>query len=173
MTPCDEVTERLALGEPLGDVEDHVATCPACSRLVGLPRLVAASAHAAEPNPGFAIRSTAGARTLLVRRRRNRIIGNAIAAAAVLVLAVWAVKSPIGGADKHKQPQQGIQSPWHNPEPINNPDPTLLTPVTNDVIGTELKTISNFDRVMAPSRQWNAAQAPLSRYRIVVQGASR
>lgn len=172
MTPCDEVTERLALGEPLGDVEDHVATCPACSRLVGLPRLVAASAHAAEPNPGFVIRSTAGARTLMVRRRRNRIIGNGIAAAAVLVLAVWAVRSPIAGG-KHKQPSQQVQVPWRNPEPINVPDPTLLTPVTNDVIGNELETISNFDRVMAPSRQWNAAQAPLSRYRIVVQGASR
>jgi hypothetical protein len=172
MTPCDEVTERLALGEPLGDVEDHVATCPACSRLVGLPRLVAASAHAAEPNPGFVIRSTAGARTLLVRRRRNRIIGNGVAAAAVLALAVWAVRSPIGGVKQNPLLPQASM-PSHNPEPINTPNPTLLTPVTNDVIGTELKTISNFDRVMAPSRQWNAAQRPLSRYRIVVQGASR
>jgi len=173
MTPCDEVTERLALGEPLGDVEDHVATCPACSRLVGLPRLVAASAHAAEPNPGFVIRSTAGARTLLVRRRRNRIIGNGIAAAAVLALAVWAVKSPIGGTTKQQQLLPGMTQLPHNPEPMNVPSPTLLTPVTDDVIGTELKTISNFDRVMAPSRQWNKAQTPLSRYRIVVQGASR
>jgi hypothetical protein len=171
MSPCDEVTERLALGEPLGDVEDHVATCPACSRLIALPRLVAASAHAAEPNPGFAIRSTAGARTLLVRRRRNRIIGNGVAAAAVIVLAVWAVRSP--AAKIVSKQQSGVSTLPHNPEPVHANDPTLVTPVTDQVMSRELRTISNFDRVMAPSRQWNDATAPLSRYRFVVQGASR
>ena len=95
MSPCDVVTERLALGEPLGDDEAHVATCPACSRLVGLPRLVAAAAHAAEPNPGFAIRAAAGARTKLAVRRRHRIAGNVALAAAAVVVAVWAVKTPV------------------------------------------------------------------------------
>jgi hypothetical protein len=93
MTPCEEVTERLALGEPLGDAEDHVATCPACSRLIALPRLVAASAHAAEPHAGFVIRSTTGARTMprsgAATHRRQRP-----AAAAAIVLGCGRSTAP-------------------------------------------------------------------------------
>jgi len=173
MTPCEEVTERLALGEPLGDAEDHVATCPACSRLIALPRLVAASAHAAEPNAGFVIRSTTGARTMLGRRRRNRIVGNVAAAAAVILVGVWAVQSPVTVDKKQQQHQVGMRDPSQNPTPVGDNSPTLDTPVTNDLIGNELVNISDLDRVLAPSRQWRKVESTLSGYRFVVQGASR
>jgi hypothetical protein len=169
--PCDIVTERLALGEPLGDAEDHVTTCPACSRLIALPRLVAASAHAAEPHAGFVIRSTTGARTKLVQRRRNRILGNGIAAAAAIVLAVWAVQSPMG-ADKKPTPLQGVMVAPTNPMPVGD-DAPLDQPVTDDLIERELGTISNFDRVIAPSRHWQKVEAPLTGYRFVVEGAEQ
>jgi hypothetical protein len=172
MSPCEVVTERLALGEPLGDAEDHVATCPACSRLIALPRLVAASAHAAEPNAGFVIRSTTGARTMLARRRRNRILGNGLAAAAAVVLAVWAFQSPVA-VDKQPHNAQGVNALPSNPQPVASDDPTLETPVTDELIGSELVHISDVDRVLAPSRQWRKAEAPLSGYRFVVQGAVR
>jgi hypothetical protein len=171
MSPCDVVIERLALGEPIGDVEDHVATCPACSRLIALPRLVAASAHAAEPNPGFAIRTAAGARAKLVTRRRNRIATNAIAAIAAVALGVWALRTPI----EPTLQMQGMHTAPSPLEPIHNSDrtPDDLT-LTDEEIGAELGRISDFDRVLAPSPRWDDAEAPLHGYRLIVtQGASR
>ena len=173
MSPCDQVTERIALGEPLADVEAHVATCPACSRLVSLPGLVAASAHAAEPNPGFAVRTAAGARQKLVTRRRRRIATNAVAALAAVALGIWAVQDPVdrplmqrpAAMDLPSQPQPVSSSEDQAPEEIR---------VTDEDLGTELVRISDPDRVMRPSRQWREAEAPLAPYRFVVhQGARR
>jgi hypothetical protein len=171
MTPCEVLTERLALGEPLGDVEEHVATCPACSRLIALPRLVAAAAHAAEPNPGFAIRTAAGARAMIVTRRRKRIAGNAIAAVAAVVVGVWALRTPI-------QPSQTLPAMHSAPaplEPIRNTDRNLDDiSLTDEEIGAELGRISDFDRAIAPSPVWSDVEAPLHGYRLIVtQGASR
>lgn len=172
MSPCDLVTERLALGEPLGDDEAHVATCPACSRLVGLPRLVAAAAHAAEPNPGFAIRAAAGARTKLAVRRRHRIAGNLAVAAAAVVIAVWAVKTPVEAPPAI--PTTGMTMPPGPLEPVgdNGRDAELV--LTDDQLGRELVRISDYDRAVAPSPEWKKAQAPLADYRLIVhQGAVR
>jgi hypothetical protein len=171
MTPCEVTIERLALGEPLGEAEAHVATCPACSRLVALPRLVAASAHAAEPRPGFAIRSAVGARSKLAARRRNRIGGTIVAAAAAVAIGVVAFRAPT--------------APFHNTVGMRTA-PAPLAPVqanderlgeislTDEQIGAELIRIADFDRAVAPSRHWRAAQAPVSGYRLIVQqGAIR
>jgi hypothetical protein len=172
MSPCDVVTERLALGEPLADVEAHVATCPACSRVIALPRLVAAAAHAAEPRAGFAVRTAAGARTKLAVRRRNRIIMNttgALAAAAALVLVL---RAPDEGAGFGAVP--GAYRAPTQPTPVaDNTDGDVLeapTPgtLTDGDVGAELARISDFDRALAPSPAWDTAEAPLAAYRLIV-----
>ena len=43
---CDAVAERVALGEPLGELREHVATCARCQRLVALPGQLGATRHA-------------------------------------------------------------------------------------------------------------------------------
>jgi hypothetical protein len=171
MSPCDLVTERLALGEPLAEEEAHVATCPACSRLVALPRLVAASAHAAEPNPGFAIRTTAGARTKLAVRRRNRIITNSLAAIAAVVLGVWLVRSP--SPVKKDIADTGARTLPTPLSPVHS-DEKLVINLTDEQVGRELVRISDFERAMKPTKHWRDAATPLSNYRMVVhQGAVR
>jgi hypothetical protein len=109
---------------------------------------------------------------MLVRRRRNRILGNGLAAAAANVVGVWAVQSPIT-VDKKTIPSQGMSHIPGNPQPVGDTTPALDTPVTDDVIGAELVHISDVDRVLAPSRQWRKVESTLSGYRFVVQGASR
>jgi hypothetical protein len=179
MTPCDVVTERLALGEPLADVEAHVATCPACSRLVALPRLVAASAHAAEPHAGFAVRTAAGARTKLAVRRRNRILVNttgALAAAAIAVLALRTPDAPANpsfqiGAYRAPAPLAPVNDSTGSTE---SPDELAAGELTDDDLGAELARISDFDRAIAPSPAWRTAEAPLAPYRLIVhQGVFR
>ena len=170
--PCDVVTERLALGEPLADVEAHVATCPACSRLSALPRLVAASAHAAEPRAGFVVRTAAGARTKLAVRRRNRIIMNSTGALAAAAVALLVLRAPDEGGEFG--PLQGAYRAPAQLTPVGDrtdrdlveaPTPGTLT---DDDVGAELARISDLDRALAPSPAWDTAEAPLAAYRLIV-----
>jgi len=171
-TPCYEVAEKLALGEPLSACEEHIATCPDCSRLTTMPRLLAAASHAAEPKPGFVIRATAGARTKLARRRRNRIVGSGIAALAAAAIGVWSMR-PSSPSTTNSQAAMDLP----RLEPVNSapdPKPSTTPPLTDHEVGAELLRISNFRRAMAPSPRWREAEAPLSLYRLVVhEGASR
>jgi hypothetical protein len=141
--------------------------------MTALPRLVAASAHAAEPRAGFAVRTAAGARTKLAVRRRNRILVNSAGALAAAVVAVLVFR---GGDDGKPSVLSGAYRAPAQPTPVgDNGDNVALelddtTPgvLTDDDVGAELARISDLDRALAPSPAWDTAEAPLSAYRLIV-----
>ncbi len=97
---CDLVAERIALGDALGELQEHVASCDRCQRLVDLPARLGATRTPIDPGLGFAARMTAGAQNRLVVRRRRRIAAGVIATMAAGVVGVFLfTRTP--AADEH------------------------------------------------------------------------
>ena len=166
MTPCDQVAERLAVGDALGETLDaHVATCPACSRLLRVPGLVASTARATEPAPGFSVRVTAGARRRIAVRRRNRVALLAAAAAAVLL---------VGGTAALRPAEPPLPAAFMTPgevTPLDRPvaespdaDPTL----TDDELARALVRLADVDAALRPAANWTTIEAPLAPYRALL-----
>src|SRR5690349_298870 len=88
---CDQVAERIALGEPLGDVGEHATTCERCKRLVALPVELGATHREADPGLGFSARMTAGAQHRIVVRRKRRVAAGLAVAVAATTLGVFVV----------------------------------------------------------------------------------
>lgn len=88
---CETIAERIALGEPLGELTGHVATCSRCKRVVALPSRIAAATARPDPGLGFSARMTIGAQTKLVVRRRRRVAAGAAGAVAAAAVAVFAL----------------------------------------------------------------------------------
>src|SRR5436305_13165513 len=95
MKICDQVAERVALGEQLGDLADHAAECPHCKRLIALPVELGMLAREADPGMGFASRMTAGAQhRITVRRHQRYAAGGGLAVAAAAAIALLVVRQP-------------------------------------------------------------------------------
>jgi len=155
MKPCDEVTERVALGDPIGELADHVATCERCQRLTALPGELAAVPHEAPPSVGFTARMTVGAQHVLAARKRRRIVGSVAAATAVAAgAAIILTRSP----DEPAAPQPAVQDMAKQDEPVQ-PD--------------ELKALvklARYDRASDASANWSHITKPLAPYKAVVKG---
>ena len=167
MTPCEAVVERLALGEPRdAELDAHVATCPACARLVQVPNLVAATASAREPAPGFSARMTVGARHRIAVRRRNRIATMALAAAGVLIA---------GGAIATREPEHSLQGAMTGLAELEPLEPSRTTErqtpaptpdsIPDDDLAAAIGRLANLDASLAPSADWGRIEAPLTPYR--------
>lgn len=89
MTACDVLLEHLVDGSALPpDLATHLAGCAACQRLTQLTGAARSPAPAAV-DPGFEVRTVAGAGAALARRRRTRIALGTSAGAAAAALALW------------------------------------------------------------------------------------
>jgi hypothetical protein len=170
---CDQVAERVALGEPLGDVGEHAATCERCKRLVALPVELGATHREVDPGLGFSARMTAGAQHRIVVRRRRRIAGMAAAAVAASTLGVFVLtREPEQRSLATNPPVQPDQNqaaevpqqpdPWdHNNEPDD---------VDDDV--RALVQLANTDRSSRLSADWGRIGKPLAPYRTLLRGVS-
>ena len=164
-TSCDQVAERVALGEPLGDMGEHAATCERCKRLVALPVELGATHREADPGLGFSARMTAGAQHRIGVRRRQRIAGGLAAAVAATTLCVFALtrqhsqEPTIATTPAPTTPQPAIQKddPWDT-----NNEPTTDEQGDEDV--QSLVQLANTDRAMRLSADWESIQEPLSPY---------
>jgi hypothetical protein len=173
-TTCEQVAERVALGEPLGDVGEHAATCERCKRLVALPVEIGATHREADPGLGFTARMTAGAQHRIVVRRRQRIAGSLAAAVVATTLGVFVFT---------REPDRA--------QPIaTNPSPTLPATQTNqddpwdakqhqsdeaDDVDDDVRALvqlANTDRSSKLSANWGHIQKPLAPYRTLLRGVS-
>ncbi len=161
---CDQVAERLALGEPLGDLSEHVSGCASCQGLVTVSGRLAATHHAVDPGLGFSSRMTVGAQhRLSVRRRRRLAAGLAATVATGMIGAFVVVHEP--GHDT--QPQ--IQTRPPVADESKSPPPS--EPATDDDL-TALAQLADVDHASELSADWRRIEKPLAPYKKLLKGVA-
>jgi hypothetical protein len=169
---CDRVAERIALGEDLGDLGEHAATCERCRRLVALPVELGATHREADPGLGFSARMTAGAQQRIVVRRRRRIAAGLAAAVAAGTLGVFALtrqpaQPTIANTPAPTQPQPAA-STHHDPWDTNQNHDEETDDEDDDL--RALVQLANTDRTMGFGADWGHIKKPLAPYRAVLRG---
>jgi hypothetical protein len=171
-SPCDVVTERIALGEPLGDQAEHAASCASCRAIAALPTELGASHSEADPGLGFSARITAGAQHRVVVRRRRRIaLGLATAVAASVFGAFVMTRTPDGpiavtpsqdpaGDTQTRKDHGDHKDPWKDPQ---NPSDD------NDDVKALLR-MANVESSSHFTANWKRIERPLAPYRALVKG---
>ena len=170
---CDQVAERVALGEPLGDAGEHAATCDRCKRLVALPVELGATHRDVDPGLGFSARMTAGAQQRIVVRRRRRIAGMSAAAVAAATLGVFVFTRDPARQQLAEQPSVDVTAPATANQPDQddpwNPD---REPAESDEDLRALVQLANTDRSSKLSADWHRINQPLAPYRALLRGVS-
>ena len=177
---CDQVAERVALGEPLGEVGEHAATCERCKRLVALPVELGAVHRDVDPGLGFSARMTAGAQHRIVVRRRRRIAAMSAAAVAATTLGVFlftrepdrapiATNPPAPTNPPHEvqQPAADLADDMPGEDPWDTGD---RDEVDDDV--RALVQLADTKRSSRLSANWHRIERPLAPYRTLLRGVS-
>jgi hypothetical protein len=163
---CDQVTERLAMGEPLAELSEHVSSCESCQGVVAVSSQLGATHHAVDPGLGFSARMTVGAQHRLVVRRRRRL---ATGLAATVVTGAFGVlivaHAPSGSPGEHvatQPPQRPLQpeQPVQEPPKVNDSDADLAA----------LVQLADVDRSARLSARWTHIKKPLAPYKKLVKG---
>jgi len=165
MSNCDAVAERVALGEAIGDLADHVASCERCQRLVAMPGQLGATRHAIDPGLGFTARMTAGAQHRIAVRRRRRIVAGFAATAVAGVFGVFVMtrEAPPAGV-----PQQAVEVPQPTPPDERADDAAPL----DDAELEALVDLADTKRSSRLSAHWARIQRPLAPYKQLVKGVT-
>jgi len=164
LSTCDQVTERVALGEPLGELSEHVSTCSSCQGLVAVSSHLGATHHAVDPGLGFSARMTVGAQHRLVERRRRRLaagLAATVAAGAFGVFLVARTPEPPGN-------DQGYALPAPRDHQPTEQDPTNAGPDDDLAALVQLADTGRAARLSAP---WRRIKKPLAAYRKLVEDA--
>jgi hypothetical protein len=160
---CDAVAERLALGESLEPLAEHVAGCAACARLVETSRKLGAARAAIDPGLGFSARMTAGAQQRFAARRRLRVAAGMAATVAAGALGVFVfTRTP---AAPSPQLLVGVQ----RPSPEEPPPPPSPEAAADDV--ELLVNLAGTERSSPLSASWKELERPLRAYRKLVNAA--
>ncbi len=159
---CDSVTERIALGESLAELSEHVKTCAHCQVLVEMPRKLGASRHPVDPGLGFAARMTVGAQHRIAVRRNQRIAGGLAATVAAGVIGVFAMTHTSGTA----QPTQATST---HPKSDRDDKPV----VADEADLKSLVRLSDTHRSSRLSAPWVRITRPLAPYKKLVKGVTQ
>jgi hypothetical protein len=155
--PCEAVAERLALGESLDPLAEHVASCAACTRLVEMPRRIGAARREIDPGLGFSARMTVGAQHRIAVRRRRRIAAGLAASVAAGALGVVVVtRAP-------DRPLSTVMATLELP-----PQEPMPAPDAPDDLGV-LVNLADTERSLRLSANWKELEAPLGAYRKLVE----
>lgn len=160
---CDQVAERLALGEPLGDLSEHVAGCSSCQGLVTVSGQLAATRHAVDPGLGFSARMTVGAQHRLGVRRRRRLAAGLAVSVATGMFGVFLVAHHPAGPEVQ---QQVRQDPSLKHQPTEPPQPE---PATDEDLAA-LAQFADVDSASRLSADWGFIEEPLAPYEKLVKG---
>jgi hypothetical protein len=156
---CEQVAERLALGESLDPLAEHLAGCAACRRLAEVPGRIGAARRAVDPGLGFSARMTAGAQhRIAVRRRRRMAAGLAATVAAGALGVVFVTREPAA-------PQPAVAVPEPRPEIREDPQPV---PAAEDELAA-LVNLADTERSLRLSANWKGIEEPLAGYRKLVR----
>lgn len=155
MMTCDVVAERLALGEPLGDLAEHAATCERCKATDALTAQLAGVHRDIEPGMGFAARMTAGAQHRIIVRRRRRIAGIAAASTLAASLGVFVMTR------SHEEP--ALQPAAIEQKTDAPADPSEVAADTEFLLRDP-------SRIVKQSADWGHIGKPVRPYKHVLKG---
>jgi hypothetical protein len=163
---CNQVAERLALGEPLGELSEHVTGCASCQGLVSVSGKLAATHHAVDPGLGFSARMTVGAQHLIGVRRRRRL---AVGLAATVATGMFGVFIVAHGPDSRSS-DPGYARPTppaqeHKAE--RDAEPT--TPASDDDLAA-LAELGDVGHATRESARWKHIEKPLAPYKKLLKG---
>jgi len=154
---CDAVAERLALGESLDPLADHVASCAACTRLAEMPRRIGAARQEIDPGLGFSARMTAGAQHRIAVRRRRRVAAGLAATVAAGLVGVVVIT---------RQPADRLSTAALAPPPVLE-EPQPAAPEAADL--ELLVNLADTDRSARLSANWKQLEQPLRAYHRLVE----
>lgn len=162
MTTCDSVAERIALGEALGELAEHAASCERCQSVIALPAKLGATRHDVDPGLGFAARMTAGAQhRIAVRRRRRVATGLAVSVAAGALAVFVFTRTP----DTRPAPTV-VSTDTTRP----TPEPIALPTAEEDLAA--LINLADVDRSSRLAADWSEIEKPLRPYRNLLKGVT-
>ena len=163
---CDQVAERVALGESLGELAGHAMTCANCQGLMAVSSQLGAVHHDVDPGLGFTARMTVGAQhRLAVRRRRKLAVGFA-ATVACGAFGVFVVT--------HTPDEPTTTSALPTARAPKAPAADEPTP-SADELNAELASLvrlADVDHNRQISADWASVEAPLSPYKKLLKGVT-
>jgi hypothetical protein len=159
---CDQVAERLALGEPLGELSEHATSCASCQGLVAVSGRLGASHHAVDPGLGFSARMTVGAQHRIGVRRRRRLAAGLAATVATGMFGVFVVAHT-----SEPTPQTQAVAP---PRLEHDPWADDANPATPDDDLAALAQLADVDHAVHLSADWKHIKKPLSPYQKLLKG---
>lgn len=168
---CELVTEHVALGEPLGDLAPHIATCASCRRLVAVPRGIAAATARPDPGLGFSARMTIGAQHRFAVRRRRRLAAYAATSVAAAAVAVFFVtRTPSAREDVGAIPKKELVLEGPQPTVPTKQDDTPTAVGDSDLV--ELVRLADTKRARREGAEWGRIKKPLAPYIKLVKGVA-
>ncbi len=164
LSTCDQVAERLALGEPLDELSEHAATCAGCQGLLAVSSQLGAARHAVDPGLGFSARMTVGAQHRLVVRRRRRLAAGLAATVASGALGVLLVAHAPAESPRVVTTQPAPTPTTHQDVP--EPEP----PSATDDDLAALVQLADVDHASHLSADWKTIKKPLAAYKKLLEG---
>ena len=162
---CEQVAERVALGEPLGELTGHAEACASCKNLIAMSSKLGATHHAVDPGLGFTARMTVGAQHRLAARRRQRL---AVGLAATVVSGAFGVFIVTRAPELSRPPviQPQLELPRTH-EALEEETP----PSDEDADLAMLVDYSDTERSARTSANWKHITRPLAAYKRLVKEA--
>lgn len=163
LSVCNQVAERVALGEPLGELSEHVEGCASCKNLIAMSSKLGATHHAVDPGLGFTARMTVGAQHRLAARRRQRL---------AVGLAATVVSGAFGVFIVTRTPQTtrpALELPTPVPPTEIAKDEPLETDEDADL--AMLVDFSDVERSGRVSANWRHITKPLAPYKRLIKQA--
>ncbi len=161
MSSCDSVAERVALGDALGDLADHVTSCERCRRVVDMPGQLGATRHEVDPGLGFSARMTIGAQQRLVVRHRRRVAVGLAATVAAGALGVFLMM---------RTPRAPAPSETAATEPRKDDVKDPVPEVASEADLAALVHLADVDHSSRITARWSHITRPLAPYRKLVAG---
>jgi hypothetical protein len=167
LSVCDQVAERVALGEPLGEHAEHAEGCASCKDLIAMSSKLGATRHAVDPGLGFTARMTVGAQHRIAARRRQRL---AVGLAATVVSGAFGVfvvtRTPEVSSPAIVRPVPQLETP-----PTRDPwdSETEAQPTDEDADLAMLVDYSDVERSARVSANWKHITRPLAAYKRLVK----
>jgi hypothetical protein len=171
---CNIVAERVALGEPLGDVADHAARCARCRRLAALPAELGEIHRDVDPGLGFSARMTMGAQQRIRARRRMRVAGGlaaTLAAAAAGLFIVTRTPPEVRTAGTPPPPAETRPAASQHDNPAPNKDPWRDRDAPDPDVAA-LVDLARVERATHISAHWDRIEKPLAPYRVFAKGVT-